>query len=978
MHPDQLQQQIRFQISQLSASNGASDFEKICLFFSRNRIHKNILPATGPVQAGGDQGRDFETFHSYLASAPIGEHSFIGVFSSKPVVFACSLEKDPGKKNGKIYSDVKTIMAGGTAVERIYFFSGEDIAVGVRHKCRDKIKEIYNVELEIIDAQAISQHLTDSDIFWIAIQYLKIPSDFYPTDNREDWYSRLKAEYQNRESIPNTFQEFSEIKSALRHIYKDEKLKSDLLFWLPKTDQIICESVLPEFLKRKAIYEKFVASLMGLDNVEGQEDNIKRYYLDMESHPSIGDLVDAQLLLSFCRGSAGLSRHSLSEEFLDDVANRLEKILVGRETGAFTVDTRCSIIEIYSNFLFQDFRNGRGFEDNISASIAKLNELIPLLDDTYFYPIEHLADRLNETIRLLGKVKVSTEVFEEIADRVNAALYSKAGSSVVAEKLIARAKTHLRNDEYFKAIKTLHEAKLKYFNKETLKETILSCLLLADCYNRLKLYFASKYYAMIAAYLSANEEDMRLFRYFTDGVSLVCKADYATGSWLSFLVMMDLLYSSSIKIHKDFEVEDDDDTHLYIIYPAIIHLYARRYRPEASILVSSYLQKWKYDGQDLIELSQEAGKTMESEPEQIWQQTVKRQIQGIPFNDMGPTRKISFKALGCEWRFTFQNGYELNAVAEEFISMIQILLADLHTEDLYIIGTLVSVNIVLTNKSKPEFKRIPSNTESEWAVELPTYDGSTVDDLHRHEFELFTITQAFIYEISLLPYREYMDVFDRKLKVEHLVSKVTFGRPYEDLYCNLVDKKGFLNSMRWLFTTDTEIGNVPQNPKMAWNDTLAAKYNHERSMEAIQRRIHQLTLSLSITLPALKTSGKFQNKLKEIKKHGWLDWQILFAVGTIIINHKAQFRTQPKTDEEVMKIFNDYFKKDEKDWFIPIDENILTVERIIRELEFMMISTLLRSFELEFHAETPNGKATVELLRHRFKFFEDGKEIKIF
>jgi hypothetical protein len=45
MYPTELQQIIRFNISQLSATNGQAEFEKICLFFSRSRINKNILPA---------------------------------------------------------------------------------------------------------------------------------------------------------------------------------------------------------------------------------------------------------------------------------------------------------------------------------------------------------------------------------------------------------------------------------------------------------------------------------------------------------------------------------------------------------------------------------------------------------------------------------------------------------------------------------------------------------------------------------------------------------------------------------------------------------------------------------------------------------------------------------------------------------------------------------------------------------------------
>jgi hypothetical protein len=165
MNQNQLQQSIRFSISQLSPLNGNFDFEKICLYFSRARISKNILPATGPVQAGGDQGRDFETFHSYLQNTKIANSLFFGRGVKSSIAFACSLEKNPTTPRGKIYSDAKTILESGNKVERIYFFSGEDIPVAKRHKCQEELKSTFNIEIEIIDAQALSLHLSETDLY---------------------------------------------------------------------------------------------------------------------------------------------------------------------------------------------------------------------------------------------------------------------------------------------------------------------------------------------------------------------------------------------------------------------------------------------------------------------------------------------------------------------------------------------------------------------------------------------------------------------------------------------------------------------------------------------------------------------------------------------------------------------------------------------------------------------------------------------
>lgn len=56
--------QIRFALEQLSAKNAHHEFEHLCLDLARLRICSNVLPATCPVAAGGDQGHDFETFRT--------------------------------------------------------------------------------------------------------------------------------------------------------------------------------------------------------------------------------------------------------------------------------------------------------------------------------------------------------------------------------------------------------------------------------------------------------------------------------------------------------------------------------------------------------------------------------------------------------------------------------------------------------------------------------------------------------------------------------------------------------------------------------------------------------------------------------------------------------------------------------------------------------------------------------------------------
>ena len=90
-----LKSYIRYQLSQLSAQNAEHVFERLAFDLARVRIASNLLPATGPVQSGGDQGRDFESYHSYLAGSSLTNSSFAGLVSQEIVVGAVTLSGIP-------------------------------------------------------------------------------------------------------------------------------------------------------------------------------------------------------------------------------------------------------------------------------------------------------------------------------------------------------------------------------------------------------------------------------------------------------------------------------------------------------------------------------------------------------------------------------------------------------------------------------------------------------------------------------------------------------------------------------------------------------------------------------------------------------------------------------------------------------------------------------------------------------------------
>jgi hypothetical protein len=168
--PHIVARRIRSELGRLRARNGHHIFEDLCREYSRLTISRHILPATGPVGRGGDQGRDFETFRSFIGDAV--DHGFAAVEPSGRLAFTCTIQQDQIK--AKIRSDVKAVMAG-LAVIGVYAFCEADVPVADRHDLQQWAQDTYRIELDIIDGSALAENLARPDTFPIAVTYLHLP-----------------------------------------------------------------------------------------------------------------------------------------------------------------------------------------------------------------------------------------------------------------------------------------------------------------------------------------------------------------------------------------------------------------------------------------------------------------------------------------------------------------------------------------------------------------------------------------------------------------------------------------------------------------------------------------------------------------------------------------------------------------------------------------------------------------------------------
>jgi hypothetical protein len=393
---------IKFALSQLSADNGFHDFEHLCRHLTRRKICPNIVPSTGPVAGGGDQGADFETYKV----ADFGKHDLHSTdFFARAVeekwLFACSLEQNYKKK---IRTDLSAAKTFGEVVDRLVFFHHLSIKTSDRHKLQSEAREKYGLELEIFDGPAIAEMLADHQSAWIAQRFLSIPSEFVlqPEGQSPDWFEAVLATTYDSEYL--TSAEFFKLKDAVRFVTWRSEYHSNLAKLLK--DLRIFKNHPFYGIGRRAIYEEFVASLRGLETTAGLESSLREYFSDIESLVGTAELEDAAVLLGYTLGAKVRGLLSLPLEELRRWHTRLWDCVQKLKQESSSDGRQCALLFVEGSLAFSRFNTTADdatldrdleFRQGARAAVAVWRKLAKQAADTPLFPIERLASGVRQT-----------------------------------------------------------------------------------------------------------------------------------------------------------------------------------------------------------------------------------------------------------------------------------------------------------------------------------------------------------------------------------------------------------------------------------------------------------------------------------------------------------------------------------------------------------------------------------------------------
>ena len=956
----ELQQRIRFALSKLSANNEHHRFEDLARHFARLRVASNTLPATGPVAAGGDQGRDFETFLSYIRSSPIANSTFVALVSEKRIVFGCSLQK---KIEPKIKKDVKTILASGASIDAIYYFCEADLAVGRRHFLQAWASDKHHVYLEIIDGQGFSEQLTDPDLWWIAQEYLSISADAFPNSFADgDRYTALRKKWLEQAQDPFNYADFVEIDGGLRRAMYDDGCRADIPAWLTKIKSLLRPGC-GEGMRRKVQYEIAVVTLRGLNNLSAESDLVEEFFEGLNDRLSPSELEDATVLLTYCATAAQQGHFNVDLAKLAAWASEVTSLVDTAIDHAPGKNTLCELLFIRAQACFIPIPGNSTHTERLNRMFDCLSRLLDLAAEAPLFPLEYFADYLTKLTPLVA----DEPRFLEITERVDQLLEVRSSGFVAAQKCYDRAKALYEAGSFIKCLRQLQRAKVKWLAAETLTKAIAAMLLIVRCYENLKLFYAAKYYAAGVIEILLSRETPGLKGFLSRAGFTLCRACYGAGATVSYLDTLHLaLLLQQHYMPDPFDFAQHEYLREQIAQAAILRSVTRRLAPEVVPLLDEVAGEWSLADNlwsDVCVVSKEGAEPWHSMPiEEIWRR-VQTEIGGTLYADLGSRRTICWPALGITWTVSFDNTYDVGLLGEEFAATLQILQADLAEVDLCLLPTRADIELKLTDGEQATFEEIPDNDLTRGLMSIPRRWLST--GKREEEPDLLSRVGALLSLCSVLPFDRLTAILEEAFKAG-LSNKAFNVRPARELFSRIQSRDTFDKFSRAGINGPTPPAwfEIAPAPDLTWRDDLGPGYSREKAEEFIQNRYENAIRPIRLTLPRLNSDPRVRSLLKKMHEEGLRDWQILNIIASIVTNFRVSQETG--SSDELSAKFEKWMFRDEEpgDPLVPISLFTDKQLELVKNFAFM---ANLQPWGLVPNVQTPDFAAIRRFLDVRYR-----------
>ncbi len=1004
--PVERAQMIRVSLSLLAGENAHHSFEHVCRHVAKRRIASNVLPATGPVSAGGDQGRDFETFRTYLVEELPFALGFLALASRDVVAFACTIQRD--KLRAKFESDIAAICTQGTHVDRIYIFAAADVPVGVRKKVEVWALEQYDVGLEIIDGVGLADWLAEPDLYWIAQKYLHLPAELAPQQADEpepdlpDWYVALREYWQGPHRTPSNLGDMFDLRHGLRHAIPPGPTRVDLDGWLTLMTRL-AENNVDADVRLHTVYEIVAARSRGKADLRPAEPLIRRFMSEIELSDDPTILFNASVLVQVCTTAAALDHTDIP---LPEIVTWIPQLrrhvnqLLERDWGP---NARAGLLQAAAHLaLHVDYT---GAELRGSATLAELDEqyealmeaihegalqqhldaapvvdlddgmrrlleLTKLLPDARGYPI----DSFSAVIDILAPTLRDHPLYRQVCDGLDDAVKRQEGDVAVGDKCRQRATALQKAGRLLDALREFHQAKVNWFHGDTLYGALRAMANIVDIYCALGMYLAAKKYALATAAIARSSLEPSDREFLPMALFSAANQDHLAGAWIA---SADLASIASLA-HLAYAPDPANlDRHTYVSaavqYQVYTALVARQTRPNFEPAFWNILDRGHLA--PLVRTGVDAWSTRVSYTEQEWLDWLSDKA-GAPFSDVGPERTIVFRALGVVWTIHGRNEQNTVLAIEDFTSILQILLVEFASLDPAIIPQDVDIEI----RTYPAYRR-PTDTymtrvnggQRQWLLFLPAEPQDEADDEQHIRQGVLHLAFQVLLGNSLLGREPFSQLMDQAAR-NGLFQNLEIGRPYRELARFRTQPIPPLADARYrpLVHADRptpRAASLHLNPR----SSPGPGYSVEKAHAILAERYEVLPIPIRHTLPALLQDERVRGLFNSLREEGWKDWHLLTVVMNLTVNHRIEARCGSLTVERLGQlreaVFDEALREERPD-----DPRISPAE-ISRDVMMhrihMAAVSSLRRWGLVLHHGDTSADPVMQVLEHRYGFWTD-------
>jgi hypothetical protein len=599
-------------------------------------------------------------------------------------------------------------------------------------------------------------------------------------------------------------------------------------------------------------------------------------------------------------------------------------------------------------------------------------KLTDVMEDAPLFPLEAFADRLTKFIHLF----YDEPAYHELTRRVDALLSKRFGSFTAAEKCRDRALALYDNGKLLPAINQLHQSKINWFTAETLGQSMLAMLFIAQCYEQLGLCLAAKYYALGVASIALHSQDNDLKPFIPRALLSAAQYDYAQGAWCGFMETVDIGLLNHLHFAEDaLDISSHSSLQRTVMCVAWVKLLTEKIAPHFLPLVDTSISRW--DLQSLIEdLTEESNAAWGdgNSNEEGWD-IAERSLYGVPFGDSGPERELAWSELGITWEVRWPNDYDTTPSAEGFVALLQIFLAELAGVDLCLMCTEVTIDFAVSSDSQISVVNVPSEVGRSWTVRLPVTHLFEKAEIERSQKNFIFAATAILADLSLAP-EETLNTALTNCFRDGIASKLFVGQQYELLYKEYVRREAFESTGRDTLAQPVPLHafKIKEYEETRWVDGPGPGYSKEESERWLKNRYEGLITPVRETWRRLTKDQTFVAVSQRLRADGWLDWHILSAVHGIALNFRINSDARaPQDPEDIKRLFGELMRRPEMADDIPIPLSLFTEERMREQLIYTMLSTL-KAMGLICRQKIPDIAAIDHFLRHRYNYWSDDIE----